>query len=301
MQKTWGVALIACFCCFLWGSASPSIKGGYLLFQIAADDSFSQILFAGCRFVLAGLLALILGSIGQGKVLWPKKGSGGMIFRLCLLQTVMQYFFFYIGMAHTTGVKGSIMNGSSHFIAILLACLVYHYEKLTPKKLAGCIIGFAGVVVINLHPGGFGGGIHVKGEGFIMMAALSYAFSSIYIKKYSQHENPVVLSGYQFILGGLIMIVVSVCAGGRLHPVSGWAFALLLYMAFLSAAAYSLWGILLKYNPVGKVSIFGLTNPIFGALLSALILGERSQISVMQVLLALLLVCGGIYLVNREK
>lgn len=49
---------------------------------------------------------------------------------------------------------------------------------------------------------------------------------------------------------------------------------LLIYMALISAVAYTLWGILLKYNPVSKVSIFGFTNPVFGVILSAIILRE---------------------------
>jgi drug/metabolite transporter (DMT)-like permease len=46
------------------------------------------------------------------------------------------------------------------------------------------------------------------------------------------------------------------------------------YLGFVSAAAYSLYGLLLKYHPVSKVAIFGFTNPIFGVILSALFLHE---------------------------
>lgn len=62
--------------------------------------------------------------------------------------------------------------------------------------------------------------------------------------------------------------------------------------------AYSLWGILLKYNPVSKVAIFGFTNPGFGVLLSAWWLGEGSTELGWNALLALILVYIGICIVN---
>lgn len=70
------------------------------------------------------------------------------------------------------------------------------------------------------------------------------------------------------------------------------------YMAVLSAVAFSVWTILLKYNRVGLVSIFLFLIPIFGAGLSALFLNER--ILEWKNLVALLLVCGGIVLATRE-
>ncbi len=74
-----------------------------------------------------------------------------------------------------------------------------------------------------------------------------------------------------------------------------------MYMGFLSAVAYTLWGVLLKYNPVSRVTIFGFMNPMFGVLLSALLLGESGQALNLHTLAALLLVCLGIYVVNKEK
>ena len=79
------------------------------------------------------------------------------------------------------------------------------------------------------------------------------------------------------------------------------AVALLLYMAMISAVAYTLWGILLKYNPVSRVSVFGFMNPVFGVLLSALILGESAQALSIYALAALVLVSLGIYVVNKPE
>lgn len=63
MQKTIVVWLGALVCCLLWGSAFPCIKIGYQMMYIASDEVASQILYAGYRFTLAGILTIILGSI----------------------------------------------------------------------------------------------------------------------------------------------------------------------------------------------------------------------------------------------
>ena len=295
-----GIGLLACLCCLLWGSATPAIKIGYEWFGIGAGDIASRILFAGVRFILAGILTAIFGSLIAGKPLFPQKSSWGMICKLGLVQTVFQYIFFYMGLAYTTGVKSAIINGSQTFITIVLACLVFRYEKLTMQKFLGCLIGFAGVIVINFDPSGLTGGFTFRGEGAILIAAIAYALSSALVKNYSQKENPVILSGYQFIFGGIIMTIVGSLMGGKL---TGWCFRsiiLLLYLALISSVAYSVWGILLKHNPVGKVAIYSFTNPIFSVLLSFVFLHETSSFGI-ELVVALGLVCCGIWLVNRVK
>jgi drug/metabolite transporter (DMT)-like permease len=292
------VLLLAVLCCLLWGSAFPVIKIGYQLLGIGAADATSQILFAGVRFFLAGILAILLGSILQKKFLFPAKSSWGMIGRLSLFQTVLQYLFFYLGLAHASGVNASIINGVNTFFAILLATLARKQERLTAGKLLGCILGTAGVVFVSISGGNVGGGFALTGEGFIVIASMSYAVSSVLMKEYSSHENPVTLSGYQFLVGGAVMMIIGGIAGGNLGSISAQGLLLILYLALVSSVAYSIWGVLLKYNPVSSVAIYGFTTPIFGAMLSALLLGEWSSVTIRHVI-ALALVSIGIYIVNR--
>lgn len=96
------------------------------------------------------------------------------------------------------------------------------------------------------------------------------------------------------------MIVCGALMGGRLEVISAPGVAMLLYLAMVSAVAYSLWGMLLKYNPISKVAVFGFMNPVFGVILSALLLQEADSLGVMCIA-ALGLVCVGIYIVNCKK
>lgn len=301
LEKTWVVCLLACICCFLWGSAFPCIKIGYQLFEINADDAMSQILFAGVRFTLAGLLVILFGSILKKKPMLPKKASYGKIFKICVFQTVLQYLFFYIGLAHTTGVKASVVEASGTFLAIMIASLIFHQEKLTLSKAGGCIVGFAGVILINMTGSGLAGEMSFSGEGFILLSATAYAISSVLIKRYSEQEDPVLISGYQFMIGGLAMALIGFISGGRLHLSSLSGAAMMLYMALISAVAYTLWSILLKHNPVSKVAVFGFMNPVFGVILSAILLKESGTIPFIQCAISLLLVCIGIYIANKDS
>lgn len=301
LSKPLNVCLLATICCTLWGSAFPCIKIGYSLFDIQGGDYFSQILFAGIRFTLAGILIIVFGSIISKDFLFPKKGSFLKIPVLSLFQTILQYIFFYIGLANATGTKSSIINGVSVFFAVIISAVIFKQDRLTVKKIIGCIIGFLGVVIINFSSGSFDFNFKISGEGFIIISSLSYAFSSVFLKKFSESENPVVLSGYQFTLGGITMIVFGVIFGGRITQADFKGTVLLIYLAFISAAAYTLWGILLKYNDVSRVAVFGFMTPVFGCLLSALFLKEEITQTAFQIIFSLLLVCLGIYAVNSKS
>ncbi len=294
--------LTAIFCCVLWGSATPAIKIAYQLFNIGPDDTASRILLAGARFMIAGVMTIAFGSIIARKFLIPKKGSFKLILVLSLFQTVGQYYFFFMSLANTTGVRGSIINASGNFFTILFAAYIFRLEKMTLKKFVGCMCGFIGVILI-LSGGNLSfsqGEITLAGEGAMIAADFFYALSGCCIKIFSKDENPVVLSGYQFFLGGAILAVIGLIMGGNLTFYSTGCVLNLIYMGFISAGAYTLWGVLLKYNPVSRVSILGFINPVMGVLLSAIFLGENQEAFSLIGLGALVLVSLGIIIVNAE-
>ena len=301
LTKTWVVGLLALFCCALWGSAFPMIKIGYELFDIPAGDTATQILFAGSRFTLAGILSVLAGSLAERKWLMPKHSSWRLVAKLSVFQTVLQYFLFYVGLANTTGVKASVIEGCNVFIAILIAGIVFRMEIVTGKKVLGCLLGFAGVVLVNLGGDQMNLSFRWNGEGFILLFTVAYAMSSVLMKRYSREEDPVTLSGYQFIIGGCVMMGAGFALGGRLTRITGAGVAVWMYLAFLSAAAYSIWSILLKYNPVSRVAVFGFSNPVFGVLLSAVLLREADQAKGVYCIAALVLVSIGIVIAQRDS
>ena len=172
------VFLLATFCCLLWGSAYPAIKQGYALFGIAPRDVASQMVFAGVRFVVAGLLLLLAGAV-MGWGLRIKREHWAGVATLGLTQTALQYIFFYIGVANATGTKSSIMNATGTFFSVLLAHFIYHNDRLSGRRVLGCLVGFVGVAAANYGPTLLQPDFTLAGEGAVIMAALVLSAASI--------------------------------------------------------------------------------------------------------------------------
>ena len=296
-----GLILGCLISCGLWGSAYPCVKIGYELFGITGTDVASRLVFAGTRFTIAGIMVVLGVSLAQRHALLPRRRDIGPICILALFQTVLQYFFFYGGLSHAAGITSSIIGAASYFFAILFAALIFRTERLSRNALVGCTIGFAGVILVNL--GGAGSNavtFTFDGEGFILLSTIAGALSTCFIAVLGRTHDAVTLSGWQFMVGGIVLLICGVVMGGRLTPTSpAPAITLIIYMGFISAMAYTLWSKLLIVNPVSRVSIFGFMTPVFGAAMSAVFLGEANAVSPLFAIIALVLVSVGIVIVNR--
>ena len=185
LQKTWVVCALALVCTFLWGSASPCIKLGYALFKIPSSETWTQVLFAGTRFVLAGVLTILIGSILNRKMLLPTKSSVPSIVKLAMFQTILQYIFFYIGLAHNSGVKASIINGSNTFFVILVSTIIFRQEKLNLKKIIGCVIGFAGVIVVSMNGQKIDMNLSIMGDGSLFLCIFIMPYEELFKERQS--------------------------------------------------------------------------------------------------------------------
>jgi drug/metabolite transporter (DMT)-like permease len=130
----------------------------------------------------------------------------------------------------------------------------------------------------------------------VVAAAFVLAAGSIWGRAISQTLDPMVMTGWQLAIGGAVLLAIGAVAGGHLEAFDVRSLALLAYMAGLSAAAFALWSLLLKHNPVGLLAVFNFLIPVFGVLLSALFLHE--PVLAWKNAAALALVCGGILLVT---
>lgn len=293
------VCALSLLACMLWGSAYPAIKTGYALFAVGPDDTAGKFLFAGYRFFAAGVILLGF-CVATGRKAFDL--STACLARLVVLgtgMTTLQYIFFYIGLSHTSGVKGAIMNGTTTFFSVLAAHFVFKAERLTRRVAAGCVIGFLGVVFVNFSRDLLDLHFTLTGEGFMIIAALVLAVSSVYGKVVSQKMDSVVMTAWQLGIGGALLIALGCAMGGSLTGFTLLSTTLLVYMALLSSTAFAIMATLLKYNPVSLFSIFQFTVPVFGTALSALFLGEK--LFEWKNLVALVCVCIGIFLVTYVK
>ena len=287
----------AVFCTLLWGTAFPFIKLGYSAFSVESGNIGSMLLFAGLRFSLAGILVICFLCAKSSRLALPKKDELLPILLLGTVQTTGQYLFTYCGIGYTTGANTSIITACASFITVLAAPLFFKNDRLTLLKLIGCALGFGGVLVIN-----GGGGFALStlfGDILIFCSTVFAAGGNLIAKGVTKGRNPVSITGYQLLLGGMILTVSGLISGGRLDLLNSQGVLILLWLAVVSAAAFSLWTALLKHHPAGKIAVFNLLVPVFGTVLSGLMLGE--QVWRFETLLSLILISAGIISVNISR
>lgn len=295
------VILLAILCCVLWGSITPVVKASYGFFHVSPTDTPTLTVFAGVRYILCGLVGIVFGTVKNRRFLKPKRTSWGMILKLALVQTFIQQLSFYISMAHISGINGSILGCLNNFFSIFIACLVFHQERLTVRKLVGCCLGFLGVVLINLEEGALSANMTLAGEGAMLVACVSCGASYAMIKEYTPREDVLVLMAYQFFLGGWMLALTGLALGGSMPSSSLPGYVLFSYMVVMPITAFTIWGTLLQSSKVSQLSAFGFINPITGVILSAVLLKESGSVSPVLCIASLVLVSLGIYIVNSTK
>ncbi|MED9970541.1 MAG: DMT family transporter [Ruminococcus sp.] len=294
LQNRFFACLAAIFCTLLWGTAFPFIKLGYQAFEVAEGDAGSMLLFAGLRFSLAGLMVLCVLCVSEKRFVKPEKTDVAPVLLLGAVQTTAQYLFTYVGISFTTGANTSIITACASFITVLAAPLFFKSDRLSALKILGCVLGFGGVLLIN-----GGGGFSFDtlfGDVMIFFSTVFAAGGNLIAKRVTQKRNPVKLTAYQLLFGGSVLILTGLICGGRLNPANLQGVLILLWLALVSAAAFSVWTALLKVHPASRISVFNLLVPVFGTVLSGLLLGEN--VFRLETVLSLLLISCGIVLVN---
>jgi drug/metabolite transporter (DMT)-like permease len=293
------IFMMATIACLLWGSAFPAIKVSYNMLGIGGASPIVKLQFAGYRFFLAGLYLLVF-IFYKKKPLGIRKDMVLPLMFLGLVQTTLQYLFFYVGLSNTSGIKGAIIISLGAFFSIILPHFYYHDDKLNSRKWFGMLIGFAGVVYINLTKGPITGGFKITGEGLMMLSAFTGAFASIVAKEVSGKMDTMVMTCYQMLFGSTVMIVLSsVILGGNAVPMTWEIAPLFMHLALISSVGFGLWFILLSHNKISKVSIYKFQVPIFGTVLSAIFI--PGEVLTPAILIGLACVSIGIILVNYEK
>jgi drug/metabolite transporter (DMT)-like permease len=290
--------LTAIFCCLLWGSAFPSIKTLYEI--IPMDNMYQKMMLAGIRFSISGVLVLTFSALVRKQPLKVKKSNIRVVLLVSMVQTFLAYSIYYIGLSNTTGANAAIITSVSIFFGAILSLIFFKDYRMTKNNVLGLVIGLFGIFILNVN---FSGGkllsFNPLGDGLILISSLLIAVAAILVKKTAGKMDVVLLNGYQFLIGGLLMIIVSYASYPHLLNFTPIAWVILLYTAILSAVAFSLWFVLLQYHFVPEVSLYKFTIPIFGSLLSILLLADEHF--TITLVVALTFVVFGIIVFNRAK
>ncbi|RSK29452.1 DMT family transporter [Bacillus sp. HMF5848] len=297
-EHKWSVIGIAVFCSILWGSAFPVLKVSYIEMQMAPDDIIAKIVLAGIRFFIAGLLVLAFLLITRPKRILVKRKQFFVLIILGLVQTALQYFFFYNGLAKVSGMQGAILSSAGTFFTVIMVHFYYKNDRLNWQKIIGLLAGFTGIVAANWGEA-LQFSFHWDGEGYMILSGVTNAIATILAKELATGIHPFAVTGWQLTLGSSIMLVFGLpqmAAGAITFTSFGWG--LLLYSALLSACAFGLWYSLLKFNPAGELSMYKFIVPVSGTVLSAMFIPEE-HLNVF-ILVAISMVAVGIIVVNYK-
>lgn len=298
-QRPVWVAIFAFTAAFAWGWAYPLIKLGFAEFGITPDQTGSKMLFAGVRFAISGLIILAMAK-GAHRSFEMSTGVRGWAFILvfALLNTSIHYACFYIGLSHSAGSRAAILNSLSVFTLVILACVAYpSTDRLNTSKVMGCVLGFVGILALNIG-GADSGGFTWLGDGMIIGNALCSATAGLMTRKMGRHTDVFVGTGHSLLVGGILLAIPGVAIGGTLPVITAWGIVILLLLIAISTVAFGLYNKLLSCNPVGKVAIFNSLIPVIGAVSSCICLGEPFY---WKYALAAVLAAAGIYTINQAK
>ena len=283
-----------------WSLAYPFIKLGYQEFQIAPDDLGGKILFGGVRFFMAGLFVMLFCMLRKYRLDMKDRQDLLWLLLLAVVNTTLHYMFAYIGLGYNSSAMSTILDSLGGFILIFLSWKVFPDDKMSSSKIIGCLLGLAGILVVNIEPGeNYFDNITFLGDGMILLNALFSALGGLLTRIVSKKMHIMPTTGYSMMIGGALMLLIGMVIG----PAAPWVITvrgllILFVLIMISAVCFAIYNELLAWHPISKIAIYNALIPVLGVIFAALILKEELK---WQYFISVLLVAAGIYLVNREK
>ncbi len=256
------------------------------------------LLAATIRSLAASLLVFLLArSKGQRVLLGRADFKHGLVIGLLF---GLDFLFLYWGTLYTYASRAVIFLYTHPFWVALGAHFVLKDDRLNASKVTGLFLAFGGILMVfNARPQALGRA-HWLGDLMLVAAALFWAATTLYIKRTMAGRG---VSHYQTLFAQLFYSIPILGLGwflmerGQVVTITGSvAFALAYQTLVVAFLSYVLWFWMIHTFPVSRLTAFTFLTPMFGVILSGLILGEPLP-AVLWVGLAL--VAGGIYLVNR--
>lgn len=293
-------SILAIFCAFGWSLAYPLIKIGYQELQIGPADLGGKTLFAGIRFLFAGMLVQGFCCLKKIKLELKKKNDLWWLILLAVENIALHYMFAYIGLGYNPSARSTILDSMGSFFLIILSTLIFYDDKISISKMIGCVLGIAGIVIINIQPGAdFFANITFRGDGMILLNASCAAIGGVITRVASQKMNMMQATGKSMMLGGALLLVIGLVIGTN----SPWSLNMkgvlvLIALIMISAVCFAVYNELLAYHPISKIAIYNALIPVLGVIFATLLLKEELK---WQFFIAVILVACGIYLVNRKE
>lgn len=283
-KKTLGMVL---FLVIVWGINWPLNK--------MALPYTPPLLFSGMRTLIGGLILLPIALRRIPMFRW--KQNAGPYLLLGLLNVGGYYGLQTIGIAY---LPAGLFSTLVFLQPILLGVFsrIWLGESLNRFKVAGLMIGFAGVAVISL--GGLEGHLSALGITLALLSALCWALGTIYMKKQGEKLDSVWAVTVQLLIGGAALLLLG--TGTESWSAIEWNMefvGILLFISmFVIAAGWLIYFLLIDAGEVSTVGAYTFLIPVLSNLFSILLLDEKATATL---LIGLVMIAGSIMLVNRRK
>ncbi len=260
--------ILAVFACFLWSTAFVGIKIGL--------PYTTPLNFAGQRFMLAGIITLIFAGNYRANFR-SLKSHFFVVVKVGFLQTFLLYLLFYLGLNRISGALGAVVTGFTPLWAIVLAHFFMANDRITPSKAISFVLGVIGIITVAVSSGNGLGTVDLFGVSCMIGSSLVSAISAIVVAKDNRTVPAIPLNGAQLFVGGTLLLLVSFATETVSVIPDPRYFGALLYLSILSATAYSIWFHLLHSKvKISFLNLWKFIIPVFGAILSWLILPNES-------------------------
>ncbi|WP_455258664.1 DMT family transporter, partial [Peptoniphilus asaccharolyticus] len=178
----------------------------------------------------------------------------------------------------------------------IFSALLIKGDGLTKRKLLALCIGTIGIIYVN-SGGDLSTSFSLLGEGAIIMAITLNGLATVLVKKEGAGINSFVISTFQFCVGCIPLIVIGLMLKQTVWTINIKGILLIIYGGFVSSTAFTLWYMVLKNQSAGEFGIYKLFVPIFGSILSVIILGEDFSI---RLLIGFIMVIIGVLVLNKK-
>ncbi len=272
----------------LWSSASVATKVG-----IAVAD---PLVLANVRFFIGGTLMLIFAYSGRGNRL-PQGKEWKHLLIFAFLNTTVYLGAYVLALRHVSAGIGSLAVATNPlFISILSA--IWLKRKLQPAEIGGLALGLTGVVVAT-YPLLQNSYATIGGLLILLFAMVAVSVATVYYAGIRWRLENIVINGWQVLLGGLLLLPVTLLNGGVTKTIYNHQFfGSVLWLAIpVSIGALQLWFYLVKQDAV-RASLWLFLCPIFGFVYAAIILYEPIT---SYTYVGTALVIGGLYLAQKDR
>jgi drug/metabolite transporter (DMT)-like permease len=250
---------------FLWASAFVPSR---VLARGAPPLSILSL-----RFMLAG--GILLAGAKLARLTIPRDAKTWLwLLALGVGGNALYLGLTYIALKHLSAGMGSIIASTNPLILALVAPFLLR-EPLTGRKLVGLLLGFGGVVLAMRARAG-SGDARPQDVLLALVGVISFVASNILFKRMHKRPHAVVLNGAQLACAGVALIPAALLLEGVPHI--RWTGSLIASLGYLililSVGASMLWFWILEHGEASRVSAYFFLTPIFGLLLSAVLLNE---------------------------